>query len=459
MIFGEVLQRFVSQSPITVMMRAAMENAFSAELIDQVFVDTACQQRQGDLLFSTVVDLLSLVVMGPHKSVNCAYVARKEAVNVSVNSVYNKLNGVETDVSRELVRRSASRLKSVVQAVGLPVQAVFPGYVTKILDGNHLPATEHRLEVLRTTRSGPLPGQSLCVLEADTMLIVDVILCEDGHAQERRLLDEVLDTIQPKEIWIGDRNFCTTKFLFGIATKLGYFLIRQHASTLTYELLKKRKLVGRCDSGTVYEQTARLHGPDDRTMKVRRLTLELDTPTENGETEIHLLTNLPRRIAGDLQVVAAYRHRWKVENAFQEMEHSLASEIRTLGYPPAALLAFALAVVMYNLLSTLKTALAKAHGEKLPREKLSCYYMADEICAAYRGLIIAVPARQFTTKFARLTPRRMAKALLELARNARVEQFRKTSRGPKKPRPKRTSGRINHHVSTAKLIAAAAAKC
>jgi hypothetical protein len=457
MIFSEVLQRFIVQSPVTVMMRATLENVFSPAVIDEVFAQTARQQRSGELLFSTVVDLLSLVVMGARKSVNTAYVARREAVQVSVNSVYNKLNGVETNVSRELVRRTAERLRPVVRAMHRPAEPIFPGYVTKILDGNHLSATEHRVDVLRTTRSGPLPGQGLCVLEPDCMLIVDVVLCEDGHAQERRLLDEVLDTVQAQEVWLGDRNFCTTKFLFGIAAKSGYFVIRQHASTLSYELPKRRKLLGRVESGLVYEQLLRLEAPDGRRLKARRLTLALDAATENGETEIHVLTNLPRRFTGQ-QVVAAYGRRWTVEHAFQELEQSLAGEIRTLGYPPAALLAFSLALVMYNLLSTIKTALAKAHGGELPREKLSCYYLAEEISGAYRGLVIAVPARQFRSKFGSLGPRSMARTLLHLASQARLEQFRKTTRGPRKPRPKRTSGKINHHVSTAKLLAQRATK-
>lgn len=458
MIFGEVLQRFVDQSPVTVMMRATMENAFSEEAIDELFVQTAQRQRESDLLFSTVVDLLSLVVMGARDSVNAAYVARKETICVSVKSVYNKLNGVETDVSRELVRRTAARLKPILHAMRLCPNPVFPGFVTKILDGNHLPATEHRLEVLRTTRSGPLPGQGLCILEPDCMLISDVILCEDGHAQERRLLDEVLDTIQAKQVWIADRNFCTTGFLFGIAERRGYFVIRQHASTLTYEFVKKRIKVGRSETGMVFEQPLLLTHPDGRTLPVRRITLVLDTPTADGETELHVLTNLPKRQATAFAVLDGYRRRWTVETAFQELEQSLASEIRTLGYPPAALLAFSLALIMYNLISTLKAALSKAHNDAVPREKLSGYYLAEEISGAYRGLVIAVPAKQWTKKFGHLGARSMAKVLLELASHARIEQFRKTTRGPKRPRPKRTSGRIKHHVSTAKLLAAKAAK-
>jgi len=456
MSLNAIFERFVRETPVTVMMRATMEHALSNEAIDAVFAETAKQQRVGELLFSTVVELLGLAVCGVRKSVHAAYRAAKDRVEVSINSIYNKLNGVEPPVSRELVRRTAARLKAVTRQIRLslsPDAARFPGYRVKVLDGNHFPATEHRLAELRTTRSGPLPGQALCVLEPEFRLITDVFPCEDGHAQERTLLPQVLETVQRKDLWIADRNFCTTMFLFGIVERGGSFLIRQHASTLTYELLKKRTVVGRVATGMVYEQRMRLSHPDGRTMTVRRVTLVLDNPTENGDTEIHLLTNLLKSRHSGLAVADGYRTRWTVENAFQELEQALVSEIRTLCYPQAAVLAFCLAVTTYNVMSVVKTALAKTHGAAAPRDKLSGYYLAEEISASYRGLMIAIGPATWRRRYAKLAPSSMARQLLQLAEHARPDQFRKTTRGPKKPRPKRTSGRRNHHVSTAKLLA------
>ena len=54
------------------------------------------------------------------------------------------------------------------------------------------------------------------------MLAVDVFPCEDGHAQERSLLTGVLPSVEAGDVWIADRNFCTNKFLFGIAAREGY---------------------------------------------------------------------------------------------------------------------------------------------------------------------------------------------------------------------------------------------
>jgi len=450
-----LFQRFVEQSPITVMLRGTLENMFCPEAIDEIFAASAQRQRTSELLFSSVVDLLSLVVLRERRSVNQAYACAKEQFEVSIASVYNKLNGTETAVCRELVRRPAQKLVKVVDVlVGLTGRKPkLHGYRTRILDGNHLTSTEHRLEVLRRTRSGPLPGQALAVLDPDRMLIVDLFPWEDGHSQERIILPAVLLTAQYRDLWIADRNFCTTGFLFGLAGSRASFIIRQHASTLVWEKETKQKKIGRSESGVIYEQKLLLQ-QDDKTLWVRRITIKLDQPTENGQTEIHLLTNLSRRAANDFKVAELYLTRWTIENAFQEIEQALRSEINTLGYPGAALLGFSIAVMTYNALSVAKWAVEAEQGDTIQREEISGYYLAAVVSADYCGMMIALPAAEWTVRFAELTPRQLVNRLRAYARQVKPDQFRKTKRGPKKPRPPRTRGNVYHHVSTARLIAA-----
>jgi len=50
-----------------------------------------------------------------------------------------------------------------------------------------------------------------------------------------------------------------------------------------------------------------------------------------------------------MTVAACYRARWGIETAFQTLERHLNSEIETLSYPQAALCAFCLALVAFNL--------------------------------------------------------------------------------------------------------------
>jgi len=450
--FTNVMKRFVDRSPACVMVRGTLENVVMPELLDGIFKETAQRQYCHELLFSSVVDLLAMVATGVRKSVNDAYQADKERFTVSVISVYGKLKGVETDVSREMIRQTAQRMAKVVHRLQPRARPRLRGYRTKIIDGNHLPATEHRIAELRKTRQGPLPGQALVVLEPDLMLATDVFPCEDGHAQERSLLPQVLKTVQPRDLWIADRNFCTTTFLFGIAQRQGTFLIRQHASTLHYDLLGKPRRIGRCPTGTIYEQQMQLYQQDGSSMVVRRVTVALSKPTRNGETEIHLLTNLSQTKANARTVAELYLGRWTVENAFQELGQALHSEIKTLGYPKAALLSFCVALLAYNVISVVKTALAAAHGTALPRERVSGYYLAGEIGATYHGMLVAVPPRAWQ-RFGDLTPAQLAHVLLHLAHKVRPDRFLKNTRGPKKPRPKRISGARDHHVSTARLLA------
>lgn len=452
MFANEVLERFATQSPASVMVRATMENTISPTLLDAVFESAAKRQRCRELLFSSVVDVLALVVTETRKSVNEAYHAERERFTVSIAAVYQKLQKVETEVSRQMVRQTAAQMAEVVGSLGRRRMPLLPHYQVRIIDGNHLPATEHRIAELRKTRQGPLPGHTLAVLDPDRMLIVDAFPCEDGHAQERSLLPQVLETVQPHEVWIADRNFCTTDFLFGIAQRNAFFVIRQHASTLTYELEGERRTIGRCPTGMLYEQAMRLSNREGKSLLVRRVTVELDKPTRNGEREIHLLTNLPSRDADARVVADLYLRRWTVENAFQELGQALHSEIKTLAYPKAALLSFCVALLTYNVISVVKNAMA-AVPRGLQREQVSGYYLASEIAAAYHGMMIAVSPRIWRRLFGQLTSPELAEVLKDLAANIRPDRFRKNVRGPKKPRPKRISGARDHHISTARVLA------
>lgn len=190
-----------------------------------------------------------------------------------------------------------------------------PGYRVRVLDGSHLPGTEHRLKLLRAERAGALPGQALVILDPEPMLVIDAIPCEDGHAQERSMTAEILALVRPGELWIGDRNFCTTPLLFGIVERGGSFVIRQHGSTLTWEPAGPREAKGRCDTGAVFEQRVRRTDPGGRSLVLRRITVELDKPTRDGDREVHILTDLPEEVGDAAMVAGLYRRRRTQEKA------------------------------------------------------------------------------------------------------------------------------------------------
>ena len=452
MILGSAFEKFVDGSPVCVMIRASLEYALSAEFVNQIFAQTAVRQYTRDLLFSDVVDLMGGVVCQVFPSVYAGYQKQRKRFPVRRRAVYGKINHVEPRVTRQLVVQTAQRLRPVVRRLRRRTgrKSLLPGFAVRILDGNHLAASEHRIKELREIAAGPLPGQTLAVFDPDLGLIVDAFPCEDGHAQERSLLLEVLDSMQPGEVWIADRNFCTSLFLFETASNKAYFVVRQHATNVRWEPVGERRKVGRTETGVVYQQ--RVEAIDDwgNRLSLRRITIKLDQPTEDGDTEIHILTNLPNRVKAT-RIAEAYRGRWKVEGAFGELATALHCEIESLGYPPAALFAFGIGLVAYNILSVVRSALAAAHGEE-QLEEISAYYVADEIRGMMRGMMVAISDKHWQRQFSKRTAHQMANLLLALAQRVDLECFRKHRRGPKKPRPKRTKFKNKTHVSTAQIL-------
>ena len=377
MILSEIFHPFIEEKPVCVMARAVLERLLAPGYLDALFERTAQRQYTRELLFSTAVDLMAQVVLGRKPSVHAAWKALNDRLGVSSTAVYDKLQHMELAVSEALVHDSARQAAPVLAALGGRLRPWLKGYHTKILDGSHLEATEHRIDELRTTWAAPLPGQGLVVLDQPTMTVTDVLLCEDGQAQERSLLPEVLSLVQAKDLWLGDRNFCTYGFLFGLATRRACFVIRPHGS-MGGQLLGQRKSRGRCETGLVYEQRLRLRHDDGQELDVRRVTVELDKPTEDGDTEIHILTNVPAKDATAAQVAELYRQRWTIEGLFGEVRQTLDCEIKTLAYPKAALFAFCVGLLAVNAVAVLKAALRVVHGEK-QAVNLSAYYLTLEI--------------------------------------------------------------------------------
>jgi hypothetical protein len=203
----------------------------------------------------------------------------------------------------------------------------------------------------------------------------------------------------------------------------------------------------------VYQQRVELIDDWGNRRTARRITVKLDKPTEDGDTEIHILTNLPNRVNAK-EIAELYRRRWRLEGAFCELATALHCEISTLGYPPAALFAFGLGLLAYNILSVTRTALARVHGEGAI-DDISAYYVADELRGMMRGMMVAISDDRWQRQFGTLSPRQMANVLVELARRVDLECFRKHRRGPKKPTPKRTRYKRKTHVSTARILAEA----
>ena len=186
-------------------------------------------------------------------------------------------------------------------------------------------------------------------------------------------------------------------------------------------------------------------------LTVRRVTIALKTPTRDGDTALHILTNLTGREANAVRVANLYQKRWTIEAVFHELTMALQCEVNTLGYPKAALFTFCVALLLENTLAMLKGSLRAAHGEEAT-ENLSGNLLSYELQTTYEGMMVAIPAEHWTP-FATMPLKEFAKFLKTLARHVDITRYTKHKRGPKKPATPRGKYNNGGHASTHKVLA------
>ena len=74
MVLSAILQRFLEQRPVAVMIRVVLEKQFSDQFFDQTFDAMAQEQYTRELAFSTCARLLGQVSLGQAASVHAAFV-------------------------------------------------------------------------------------------------------------------------------------------------------------------------------------------------------------------------------------------------------------------------------------------------------------------------------------------------------------------------------------------------
>jgi hypothetical protein len=444
-----ILNPCIEESPATVMTRITLDWILQGTPFDLLFERSAEGEYTREFTLEHLVLVMLDVVCGFNPSTRSAFLGRQLQLIASLSAFYGKLNRLSPAITAAVVRHTAMRCRDLIVGAGGLLPEPIPGYAARILDGNTLAGTDHRLIPTRDTWSACLPGKSLAIYEPASGLITDLILEENAHTQERDLLKQV--PVSAGELWILDRNLCVRTFLFRIARAGGFFLARRHQTSLPYEPAGPRKSRGRCPTGKVHEQPILVDDPESPGLRhrLRLIILELDEPTREGETEIVLVTNLPADVSA-IDCCAAYRGRWGIEGHFQVLTDLLNCEIPSLGYPRAALFGFGMSVLAGNALAVLKGSLRAEHGQEMAAE-VSNHAVVSEVARIYPGMMTAVPPRLWP-ELSERPAQEVADLLNELAAGMSLEWMLRVRRGPKKKKPQRSKGERHHHFATKKLL-------
>ena len=238
----------------------------------------------------------------------------------------------------------------------------------------------------------------------------------------------------------------------GIARRGAAFVVRQHAQ-VQGELRGHAQRTGTPRSGPVYAQAMHVRDPaSGETMHVRRLTIKRMVPTRDGDTALHIRSNVPSGRASATHLARVDGKRWRIETAFFEITTTLSCEITPLAYPKAALCTFCVARLAYKAVSLIKAALRSHHGRQKVNDEVSGSDLSLEISRTYDGMMMAIPAPPWA-RFRDLSDQAFARALHELASSVALSKYQQQPRGPKKKPPERAPYQNGQHVSTAKLLA------
>ncbi|HFE47404.1 MAG TPA: transposase [Nannocystis exedens] len=442
-----MLDRFSQRDPLAVMTRAIV-TSFLGERLSQLFTEHRGRQYQRAIEFSTLAVCMAEIALGTLENRNQAYAKYKEELATSATAFYGKLNRTSPQLSEAIVSYSAEEAFSVFDHLGYQDWEILEGFRVLALDGNHLQKTEKRLKEARGLCAAPLPGTVVARFDLQKQMFDRAYLLEDAHAQETVILDRVAEDLGKDDLVVADRNFCVTEFMRNLMLRGASFVIRQNGR-LKGKLLKTRRKIGRCGTGMVYEQELEI-SKNGYSMIVRRITVELDRPTRDGDTVIHVLTNVPARLASAIAIADTYLRRWEIENAFYHLTTTLTCELKGNCHPRCALFLFCMAMFAYNCRQVLIAALYAVHDQE-EVDQISHFKVAKAIQLPMPGMLTAINE----TEWHRLTPhsrRGLANFLLEVSGYVRLDKYRKSVRGPKKPPPKRKRCKKGTHLSAYRLL-------
>ena len=107
MIVNELLDRFEKAYPIPVALRATAARVLVPEKLDQWFDKNADKQYTRKLLFSSLFELMGLVVFKVFPSISAGYQSQAKSAAVSLTATYDKLNGFEPALAAGLMHDTA----------------------------------------------------------------------------------------------------------------------------------------------------------------------------------------------------------------------------------------------------------------------------------------------------------------------------------------------------------------
>lgn len=330
------------------------------------------------------------------------------------SNFYRKLARTPVALSRALLREGTGRLRQLLPESAEPVAqlpACFDAYRPVVGDGKKIKDAAKRLAPTRGFGGRLLGAKALVAMDLRSGMALAMSDSLDGMSNDVPLVPELMRqlhrVVDGPMLSVWDRQFDDVATMRHLAARPGdAFVVRAKQTQAVFTV--ESSVESTDGQGRRVLDEVGVLGQGPKRMKLRRVTLfrgddnqngvgvtrknnkakggkkadaasqEKTSPEKSGAEDVVLLSNLLDREAFPAaDLLALYKHRWGIEQVFQQITETFSLSHLIGCSPKATLLQFAYCLLLYNLMQLIKIYVARDGG--VLASAVSMFYLFNDV--------------------------------------------------------------------------------
>lgn len=448
----EVLARM----PLAEAVLVVWKHVVNEEHLNEVFQRYRGRGYEQKISFSLMVQLIADALLEHGGSGNQSFSRSEEAgeLPATTRAAYGKLGRLPIRLSEGLLAEMTDRLRELFpqQALQQPPEKL-RGFAVVTIDGKTIKRVAKRLKPLRDVSGGVLGGKTVVATELATGLAVAMAADLDGHANDVRLVPQLLPEVRRRvsepRLWLADRQFCDLVQIERFVEQGDAFVLRYNAK-LKFQCDPDEPVRESVDSrGRRVTEECGWLGRDSHAKQcyVRRVTLH----REDGDN-IVIVTNLfgPRKYPAT-QLLDLYLQRWGIEQMFQKVTEVFGLEHLIGSSSEATVFQLAFCLLLYNQIQLIRAYVAKHQDREC--ESISLEQLFTDVRRELIAWTVVVPAAVTAKAIPQRTPAQTRRRLDRLLKPQWSDRWIKAVNKKRRPHQSRPTSKT--HTSVYRALKAA----
>jgi hypothetical protein len=369
-------RELMRRSPLAAAVLELGDFIFSDETLNSIYENNRGRCYEDKLGFGAFLDLTrDALIQHDGSAHRLFHDLESTGVNpVDESSYYRKLANTPVQVSRALLRECTVKAGEVMPGPVVKLAKCFDDFEVIVGDGKKIKNAAKRLMKTRNYSGKLLGAKALVALNVRSGMAIAMNDSLDGQTNDvplvKGLMEQLHQVIERPILSVWDRQFDDPATMKKIAVRPGDAFLVRMKQNYTFTVQSSRKTVD-AQGRKVLDEIGLLGNIQ---MPVRRITLLRD----DEEEDVVLLTNLMDRDqfpATDL--LELYRHRWCIEQVFQQVTETFSLSHLIGSSPKATLLQFAYCLLLYNLIQVIKAYIAD--DGKVLASIVSTFYLFNDV--------------------------------------------------------------------------------